>query len=400
MKKLFEKIKYEALLFAAMSFSLFTLAFKKVLVDDILYPLFLVDIKIGFTSRTLIGTLVGLIWEHPTKANAAVFQCGGLIFGFLLFSLFLGRCIRQAPPENRRPLLFIAALAAVLPLGAPHFVNLFELLDIYWLISALICVFMAKGKVSRYFAPLFIVLGLWVHYSFLFAFMPLIYIVYFALCCKEKNKNAYIPAALMVIVSVSFTLYFMLNARNLHSMSYFQFERCLQAKAGDALTRLDAYIAPTFQPAEWVNNHFELFNPDSSVSTVERMLLGNMKFVLRQNTPLEIIADLIITAPLLAFFSALWLRLIKSEREKPLRFLWLLCLISPLVQLFSLLLSTDTSRWCSHLLLSQTIILFSLLAYKMTGLTEALSALTARFYRYRTLILALAGAYCCLIFVW
>ena len=130
LKELFLKFKYETAIFTALSMNFLLFFTKDDIMSDILYPLHLVDLKIGFISRTLVGSISGLLWEHPTENNIVFLQSTVVILTFFLTSLYLGKCIREAEGKNGQILFILSLIIAVFPYGFMSYINLFELLDI------------------------------------------------------------------------------------------------------------------------------------------------------------------------------------------------------------------------------------------------------------------------------
>ena len=176
--------------------------------SDAMYPMHLVDLKAGFISRTLAGSLNSLFFDKPTMTQTAVIHTAVTVITFLLVAIFLGACIKKADEKSGRQLFLLSLITAVLPYGFMTFVNLFELLDIYWVLAAVLCLLCAEDKKAVFLFPVFIILGGWAHYSFVLAFMPVIYILFFYRCLKEKSRLNYIITGAMIVISVSSTIYF------------------------------------------------------------------------------------------------------------------------------------------------------------------------------------------------
>ena len=85
--------KYELSLFAALSVNFLLFFTKETLMSDGMYPMHLVDVKAGFISRTLVGTINGLLYGNPTKAETAVTHTVVTLLTFWLVAVFLGRCM-------------------------------------------------------------------------------------------------------------------------------------------------------------------------------------------------------------------------------------------------------------------------------------------------------------------
>lgn len=398
-KEIILKSKYELSLFAVLSVNFLLFFTKEELMSDILYPLHLVDIKIGLISRTLVGSITGLLWEHPTKGNVFFLHICILVITFMLTAFFLGRCIKQADEKTGRNLFMLSIIVAVLPYGFSTFINLFELLDIYWVMTIVLIMLFADNKKTAYFIPVLIFTGLWVHYSFLLAFMPVIYIMYFNRCVKEKSKPAYIHTAVMIAVSVGATAYFMFTLRSLN-ISFEEFTRYLIEKAGDKITEFERYIGLGFRPYEDMHKLQEfLFVPENIPEPV-KAFLGNLAYTFIDSSPLAILADFILVSPIAAFFISIWKKTIRATEDKKEKFIYFLCLITPLVQVFSCFTSSDTSRWLSLLVISQLFILSLFIKEKDSAVCSVFNGIMQKLSERKAILIPVILFYLSIVFVW
>ncbi len=406
-KDIFLKSKYELLIFAALSMNFLLFFTKDDLMSDIIYPLHLVDLRIGFISRTLVGSISGLLWKNPTEENIIFLQTAVVIITFSLTAVFLGGCIKKADKISAENLFIICLLVAVFPYGFMSYINLFELLDIYWVMSAVLCLLSSENKKTAFLIPVFIFTGLWVHYSFVFAFMPLIYVLCFSKMFSEKSKASYILTAVTVAVSVSLTLYFVSTCRNFNVMPFEDFIDYIIDKAGSEITSIERYIGTAFRPNNEMNKLYgftEAVGMDTALA--EKMpealkgLLGNFQMALRDTSFFAIICDFILISPVLAFFSIIWIRAMKKAECKKEKFIYFLCIISPLVQLFSCFISSDTSRWLSLMVISDLFMLAYFLKNKAEAVSEGTNAIMALLKSRKEIIIPLLVFYLTIVFVW
>ena len=406
-KDIFLKSKYELLIFAALSMNFLLFFTKDDMMSDILYPLHLVDLRIGFISRTLVGSISGLLWKNPTEGNIAFLQTAVIIITFLLTAVFLGGCIKKADEESAGNLLIISLLVAVFPYGFMTYINLFELLDIYWVMSAVLCLLSSENKKTAFLIPVFIFTGLWVHYSFVFAFMPLIYVLCFSEMLRKKSKASYILTGITVIVSVSFTLYFVSTCRTFNVMPFEDFIDYIIDKAGSEITSIERYIGTAFRPNNEMNKLYG-FTEAAGLDTAmaEKMpealkgLLGNFQMALRDTSLFAIICDFILISPVLSFFSAIWIRAMKNTEDKKEKFIYFLCTISPLIQLFSCFISSDTSRWLSLMVISDLFMLAYFLKNKAAAVTDSTNGIMIWLKNRKAVIIPVLVFYLTIVFVW
>lgn len=399
-KNLIQKIKYEACIFTALSMNFLIFFTKDDLMSDIIYPMHLVDLKIGFISRTLAGTISGILWEHPTEENIIFLHSSVVVLTFLLTSVFLGRCIKKADKKSGRGLFTVSLAVAVFPYGFMTFINLFELLDIYWVLSVVLCLLSGENKYTAFLIPVFIITGSWAHYSFFLAFMPVIYIMCFTKCLKEKTRLSYILTAVIVAISVPVVLYFFLTCRSINTMSFSDFTDYILEKAGSNITSMEKYVGASFRPYNEMNRIYGITELSEDSPTALKALIGNFKFALIDSTPLSIICDLILAIPPVSFFLIIWKRAIGSVQDKKEKFLYFLCLITPLVQLAACFTSSDTSRWLSLMMISELFMLAVSVKEGSAPVTDALNAVTDKLTEYKAFFIPVLLIYINIIFVW
>lgn len=400
LKELFSKYKYELSVFTALSMNFLLFFTKEDLMSDVLYPLHLVDLKIGFISRTLVGSISGLLWEHPTEGNIMFLQTAVVIITFFLTSVYLGKCIKTAKPESGRILFIVSLIIAVFPYGFMTFLNLFELLDIYWVMSAVLILLVSDNKKTAFLIPLFIFTGLWVHYAFVLAFMPLIYVLCINKCVKEKTKTAYVLTGITVAVSVPVTLYFMMTNRTFNVMPFEEFIDYIIEKAGSPITSIERYIGTGFRPYDEMNRLYGLTDLSEESSVLIKSLLGNFTVALRDTTLLGIICDFLLASPVVLFFEAIWQKSIKSTEDKKEKFVYFLCLISPFIQFIACFTSSDTSRWLSLMVISSLFMLSLFVKEKDTTVTEAMGSIVGTLGKYKAVLIPALLFYLTIVFVW
>lgn len=400
LKEILKKSKYELCLFAVLSMNFLLFFTKDDLISDIMYPMHLLDIKIGLISRTLVGSITGLLWKNPTKGNVFFLHLIIVIISFALTAVFLGRCIKGAEEKNKKPLFIISLIVAVFPYGFTTFINLFELLDIYWLLTLVLILLSAENKKSWLLIPVFLFTGPWVHYSFVFAFMPVIYILFFNKCIKEKTRGTYIFTSVIFAVSVGTTLYFFLTQR-VHDVTAFEeYVKYIVDKAGDPIKYFEEYAGISLRPYEQLHKLNEFSHIPEKYPGALKELIGYMTYAVIDTSPVAILWDMILVSPAVAFFAVIWKKAMKAVQDKKEKFLYLLCLITPLVQLASCFLSSDTSRWLSLLVISQLFLLAIFIKDRADAVSKVLSGVCEVLLKHKAVLLFAFLIYSSIVFVW
>lgn len=399
-KEILLKFKYELSVFAALSMNFLLFFTKDELMSDILYPLHLVDVRIGLISRTLVGSISGLLWEHPTKENIFFMQAAVTALTFILTALFLGKCIKNAEEKSGRTLFIISLIISVFPYGFMTFINLFELLDIYWVMTIALILLVSDSRASVLIIPILIFTGSWVHYSFFLAFMPVIYIMCFGKCIKEKSRSSYILTAVTVTVSVPVVLYFVLTQRISDTEEFDSFIKYIIEKAGSEITNIERYVGMGFRSTEKMKELYALTDINSDIPELFKLLIGNFRFALRDTSIMSIICDFILASPVIAFFEALWKKATDISEDKKEKFLYLLGSLTPIIQLLACFTSSDTSRWLSLMIISQLFILALFVKDKDKSVSSALKKITDKLEKHKAPLIFVLLFYLSIVFVW
>lgn len=403
--QLLKQNKNELTVFSFLCINFLLFFTKETYMSDGIYPMHLVDTAIGFKSRTLIGSISGLLWEHPTKSNIFFLQLSVTVLTFFLVAVFLGGCIKKADEKTGKLLLYISIIVAVLPYGFRSYINLFELLDIYWVLSAVLCLLSAKGKRTLYLIPVFIITGLWVHYAFLLAFMPLIYILCFNACYREGSKRTYALTLVMIITSVSFSLYFLLTMRKFDVISFEEFTEYIIEKAGDKITAFESYVGSSFRPTtpDMFEYYAERYDAPENIFDIPPFFTYAyfyLKSAIGDTSLAGIICDIILASPLVAFFIAVWKTAMKKTSDKQEKLLYFLCLITPIVHAVSLFTSSDTSRWLSIAVISNLFLLAVFIKDRSAAVGDALIDIISKTQKHKKILLPVLIFYLSIIFIW
>lgn len=400
------KIKYEACIFTALCMNFLLFFTKENIMSEAMYPIHLVDLKAGFISRTLTGTLNGLLFSHPTMQQTAAVHTAVTVTAFLVTAVFLGKCIRSADPESGKYLFVLSLGISVFPYGFMTFTNLFELLDIYWLLAAVMYLLTADSRRTLFIAPIFILLGGWAHYSFFLAFMPLIYIVFIRKLINEKSKLSYVFAVVTVIVSVSTTVYFFTTSRTFNVISFDEFTQYILDKAGDTITQFEVYCGEAFRPYDEIpyDYYIEKYNLAEwtrDASDLQRAIYGYFMFTFVDGSLTGLISNIILALPVAVLFAVLWRRAMKAAAGNRAEvFIYFLCLISPLIQLIAIFTSSDTSRWLSLMFISNFFMLAHLVKEGSEPVCLALKECFETVKKHRAIVVSAFLFYVSIVFVW
>ncbi len=395
------KFKYECSVFAALSLNFLLFFTKDELMSNVLYPLHLVDTRIGFISRTLVGSITGLIWDNPTKNNVTVLHIVIIVLSFFVTALVLGRYIKKAEGETQNNLFLLSLIVCVFPYGFMTYINLFELLDIYWLLTVSLCILASENKYTAFLIPVFIITGMWVHYSFLLAFVPVIYVLCIDKALNGNSLHGKILLTVMIAVSVSAAVYFNTTSRVFDVLSFEDFLNYIVEKAGDPVTALERHIGAGFRPYNELKKVYNIGeNIPDNIPEILKNLIGSFQFALRDTTLSSIFADFILASPIALFFGKIWKEAIKKAESSKDKFIYFLCLITPLVQLVACFLSSDTSRWLSDMVISDLLLLIICTSGKNSAAALTMNKLMKKLNEHKAALILLILFYMNIVFVW
>lgn len=193
-KNSFDKYKFAFLIFAFIfAYNFFIVnRFELCRIDNVTYTYHIVDFSLGFCTKLLPGAVYNAIFSSTDSAMVnAYFSV--LYFVFMAaVSLFLGRYISEAKPENK-----LAALVAVMffvsgPATFSLHAKEFGMLDTYWLFFSLAVMAFLQSKYLKWIVPLFFALALLIHISAIVSFVPFMALLVLLEASREKeNKKSF-----------------------------------------------------------------------------------------------------------------------------------------------------------------------------------------------------------------
>ncbi len=390
MLRIFDKIKYTALFFAAFVFSMFvaTTGFSKPILYPVSYTIALLDYSFGFCARILPGQ----IYRWISGGNYDFFAMQRYyilltLFAYLLVSIVLSKFVKSASEGNRKYCILLGLFYASGPVTFSVFSYGLGIIDVYWIVFVPLFLLMLKNKAAKYFAPLMVIPIILIHFSAIICYMILIFFIllYLAAVQEEKKKTAVysILFALSFVFSVSLTVYFVLfESSNAKYSAEETLRRVMERSQIGSHTDLlyfnfDIFKIITFGDMSlfadvefpYDNLKDDILIPAGSSSLPPFIVKAinavwpNIHFHItyytgRGKVPPELIglaALMIFSAPVLAFIVKYWrhrIKIAKEENKKFLGFLLTLMIIYiPVVLAFWFMCSIDFFRYYNHTLI-------------------------------------------------
>ena len=308
--------------------------------------LYLIDYRVGFVSRALIGSIFALFTDHPTVRMVTVTLTVMLLLSMLLLSFLQAKLVKKTLQSSERSVLLLSCL---------HFLSIafwsgpFEntgLLDIFAIFVLLLYALSidAPGDLRYWLAPIVCVVGLLIHTFFFFAcFAVMASILWFDLL-RQPNRLRITLFAVTCVVSVGLFVLFVFFAQDMVRMDWDSLSAMMHQKYDGP--SMDEYFHAYLygQNGEHVmqdgTDLIDHLHDNSSFFNATRTRYA--KYLL----------------PAVAPF--VW-GCVNGARKKGGRLLAYLGLLVPYLALFpELYVSSDDSRFFSPLLISQFLMLYYL----------------------------------------
>ena len=317
------------------------------------------DYSVGICSRLFVGAVIGLFTDRVTiQMMNTIINCA-VCFSLLIQAVFAGLLLRAGLKNHSAPAALMGLLMTTDPLAVVENMSSPGLLDVYLLVLFLLWLSLLKTPLIALATPVFCLVGMAIHYEFLFSFLPpmLTLLLNYAFFAKKKRQRIgrWIAFAGGSGVSAASFFYFVFLAKDHLRMTSDEYYRhmlsrfSLTVSQRDTLTSLmgapvyrpyfDFYIFGQYQNYDYFKNIVDFFE-----------FLKNwtvMGFV-----PGMLYKDLALFLPVFLLAAVLWGKCTRGE--KGLKKLPYICFIGQaLVLVPELIISTDIWRWVSAALLAQ-----------------------------------------------
>lgn len=329
--------------------------------------LYLLDYKIGFTTRLLVGAVLGLFTDRITPT--LIFRIAGssVLISFLLHALLGGMVLRKSISKKEYLITLFTLVFLLHSLTSLQNIRIKGCLDTYIYILFLLWLFFFDRYASIISAPVLCAVCMLIHYSYIFTFMPpvLALMVYGFFVYKKRGKRiccglSFLSGAAIVIGLFAYVVFF---ANDHLKMTREELYAYLESKY--VLTTMEEiHMRRIWEGELFFHDYIDiyLFNIDMATGA-----LGNAGSALGfirtgVNSYVSASAYLKYAAvflPFFAFFAALWISCIQKVKGKnKLPFIIFLCM--PVTLLPACFMSTDVWRWVSSSIISQLCVLFAL----------------------------------------
>ena len=170
------------------------------------YQFYLCDFSAGFCSRVIVGAVTSLFFDKISVAQMTTIANAAVAVSFALFAVIIGAVLRKGIRERA----FVPVLLAVVLMFEPVVVQsnymFVGTLDVYSLIIFLITLCTFGTPLFYIAAPVLSLLGMSVHYHYMFSFFPAVIAMYvYGMFLGEKKSKRILNTVGMCTAALSGT---------------------------------------------------------------------------------------------------------------------------------------------------------------------------------------------------
>ena len=332
---------------------------KPLITDDWgIIQLYLIDYRVGFVSRALIGEIFSWFTDTVTFTQISVVSYIAIGISLIMQSFLAALVLRKAIRENNTLMILLVGFLVCSPItitwnlspwgSSAHVLGLF---DVYALIIFFIYLFAAQSTTMFILSPFLVFLGMTIHYFFALTFLPGIVALQFYFLCRDKTdrKPRLAFFVLTCAVGIITTIYFVFCAKNAAKISSDDLNNLMRSKwSGDFFqSYFEFYIYGNYDGIDYSTpGAFLRFMLDYTINEVGLFQKQKVCYSLMAAVPIGIC-------------SVYWFKLYaKADKTRKPSFLCFALL--PIFLIAALLLSTDKWRFLSTWVIMELSILYTL----------------------------------------
>ncbi|MBQ3904419.1 MAG: hypothetical protein II744_05525 [Eubacterium sp.] len=389
LKALFDKTKYALLLFAVLVFNSVVVVGGGHIqhIYAVTYSMYLLDYSFGFCARFFPGQLYRWITGGNYSMEAVQSYCViVLLVAFVLLAVLLNLFILSAPEKERKLYVILALFFVSGPVTFSLYSYAMGIIDTLWIIFTPVVIFLLGNRYTKYFAPLFIVPMVLVHFSAITCYVVLVLFILLYRASEEKSKTGKAVYSAMfafsLLIAVGITVYFIMFESS--NIKYTAEEMIARAKERSEIgeytdllyVNFDIFKIVTFQDNSIFDGSVfpykslkdDILIPEGSslpqfVVNAVNAVWPNIDFHLKYygskgRIPDEltsVIKQTVFISPVLAFVFGYWRHRIRLAKENKNRFQQLLFSLAityfPVALVFWFMCSIDHFRYYNHIMI-------------------------------------------------
>ena len=374
-KKLWDKVSYEAMLFAVITAQfLMTRGYD---VDAWSAAWNVLDYSVGNGSRLLIGSIYRLFYGDYIDGTVAYkYTCIGMLLGILLLSVVFGRFIRLTvayAPLYKNIVLGVILLYLAAPFSMSYLWNTSNIgkLDLYLFITAMASLLVMLCIKNIYVKMILVtvlgILGLAVHQAYAFIYCPMIV----SAMCVDAFGEYKVNAKNLMLAVVS-------GVAEIGAFLYFQFGGGLYYDSAEEVVKVLEQRTNMLMVEEAID--LEYFK---DLEYVQSTLLRS--FFMEEQPFLHLAAVLVLLSPVIVLYVMMWKDVFayyKQEGKNIFAGPHLYMLLTNLCFVPIFVMQTDWGRWLAPLFAGQIFLFLFYLAKKDAATYFAFGKMIERVKKY------------------
>lgn len=370
--RLFDKVRYELPILAVL---LVVYALDHEFIERDMYNiLHIFDYRVGFAPRLLIGSLMSLFTAYKSAAFMNLFFNVVCLLSIALFAFAAGRVIRRSSGEARGAAFLLVLLFLAVPYSRTVFFPRLLSLERFLALFTLLALMAVSKKGFRWLVPLLIAASLATYHGYAFTYMPAVALVLLYEMRRRKNSRAAVALCVAGFACMAaFSAYFYLHPGlgiygSVDELINYSLDKTdIRDRVGEFGVR-------------WALDGFSLPPRGFWDLSVELGVLKNLRAEF---------SGILLLSPLLAVFVLIWLGAVKNSEGKVQKFLYILCMLTPLMRLPMLVLSQNYFRSRVAMVAVQFALLFYMLYIGDEAVAAAARRVTDFLRKYYVLTAAL-----------
>jgi len=338
---------------------------------------YVLSYKMGFIPRAFIGSIIALFTDYLTNNALRIIISVVTLLLLAMISFMLGKAIGKSEPEMKPAVLLFILLLLTAPLSHTYLVERhFGRLDTFLLFFTLAALTCLRKPFIRWFVPILCFAAVATHPGYMVTYMPalaipLLYEVY----QSNYSKKSIILFSSCCLILISFFIYFQFLSPQVNFANAEAFGAYLSKHTDMKVSNPVLYL-------EYFSPHLNHLTNPNSYTELELPIAKSIALPV-------ILAFLSFTFPLIIIFLSVWKASIRNAGNRFLKFIFVLCALSPLVFILAALFAHDWDRWWAAAINCQFILIFYFIISKEKPIIDSLKKIWDFFDKHTFILLCI-----------
>ena len=377
-QKITSVLKYTMIIFAVIVLYCIIRCFT--MTETGLYSLFIGDFSIGYCSRLLIGSILSIFKDSFTKEWMTTFLRIVTFVVFMIAAHYVSSSILHAKKTEKDALMIFTALFIVCPFSVTIYAgDIFGFIDVFCFVVLLITLYFGSNKILIWSLPLFLAAGVFIHDAFITGYMApcLGVIAYYVIKKHGKKIGASVNFVVSSVVCAATSVYSVIFANSTIKMTEAEMLKYLAKKGNCTLDEVSGYMEGFLFHKDTRDVSMQKEYADNAWDFIAHML----KFATESFIPSYLIYFISII-PIVALVFFVWIKAIKNSNGFIEKVPYILFMLTPVPQIFSLFMSTDFTRFLATIVITQTLYLFMCIKQNDKNIVPAMEFLNNNKYYF------------------